>query len=163
MLLCQKGMRQSEKSSNLSYANLPAHMDVVAYHKKKNSYRQKTTQHYVQAPHQFSSTKFKPCGKCGKTSKHSWSECPAKDVECRKCHKKGLSAQTLNSVETQSAVSYLGTAAVQGMQAVLTMFLWQEETLDWCWMSCFIKALEGSTKALLEQGNLSDGQLICQR
>ncbi|RXN12418.1 Retrovirus-related Pol poly from transposon opus [Labeo rohita] len=31
----------------------------------------------------------KECGRCGKGRKHTWKDCPAKDVECRKCHKKG--------------------------------------------------------------------------
>lgn len=31
----------------------------------------------------------KECGRCGKGRKHAWKDCPANDVECRKCHKKG--------------------------------------------------------------------------
>lgn len=29
------------------------------------------------------------CSRCGQTKKHSRTECPARDAECRKCHKKG--------------------------------------------------------------------------
>ncbi|GAA6090296.1 uncharacterized protein K02A2.6-like [Tachysurus ichikawai] len=62
---------------------------------------------------QSTSTKSKQCGKCGKTPKHSWTECPAKDVEYRKCQKKGHFAavcrtvQKLDSIEEDMA-AYLG-------------------------------------------------------
>ncbi|XP_061926289.1 uncharacterized protein K02A2.6-like [Entelurus aequoreus] len=31
----------------------------------------------------------KECGRCGKGRRHAWKDCPAKDVECRKCRKIG--------------------------------------------------------------------------
>ncbi|KAI2648260.1 hypothetical protein H4Q32_018307 [Labeo rohita] len=37
----------------------------------------------------FDTPSGKECGRCGKGRKHTWKDCPAKDVECRKCHKKG--------------------------------------------------------------------------
>ena len=66
-----------------------------------------------------------PLPKSNPMENHSWSECPAKEVECRKCHKKGhfavvcRSAQTLHSVEAGSDAAdavYLGTVAAQGPQ-----------------------------------------------
>ncbi|KAI2666998.1 Retrovirus-related Pol polyprotein from transposon 17.6 [Labeo rohita] len=37
----------------------------------------------------FDTPSGKECGRCGKGRKHTSKDCPAKDVECRKCHKKG--------------------------------------------------------------------------
>ena len=28
------------------------------------------------------------CSRCGNVKKHSWKDCPARDAECRSCHKK---------------------------------------------------------------------------
>ncbi|KAL7881030.1 hypothetical protein SRHO_G00032840 [Serrasalmus rhombeus] len=39
------------------------------------------------------------CGKCGNMKKHPWKECPARDAECRKCHKKGHYAKTCRSAK----------------------------------------------------------------
>lgn len=36
----------------------------------------------------FDASSEKECGPCGKGRKHAWKDCPAKDVECRKWHKK---------------------------------------------------------------------------
>lgn len=40
---------------------------------------------------------IKACHKCGKTSPHNWRECPAKDAECRNCHKRGHYAAVCRS------------------------------------------------------------------
>ncbi len=29
------------------------------------------------------------CSRCGKIPFHGWKECPAKDAECRNCHRRG--------------------------------------------------------------------------
>lgn len=64
--------------------------------------------------HQQHTAKPKPCGKCGKFPKHSWKDCPAKDVECRKCSKKGhyaavcRAAQKLDCIDEDNSVAYLG-------------------------------------------------------
>lgn len=39
------------------------------------------------------------CGRCGKTPQHQWNVCPARDVECRKCHKKGHFAAVCRTVK----------------------------------------------------------------
>lgn len=50
-----------------------------------------------------------------KPQQHPWTECPAKDVECRICQKKGhfaavcRSAQRLESIEEVEVAAYLGT------------------------------------------------------
>lgn len=44
------------------------------------------------------------CGRCGNIKRHNWRECPAREEECRKCHKKGhfakqcWSAGTVNDI-----------------------------------------------------------------
>lgn len=37
------------------------------------------------------------CGRCGNVKKHMWKECPARDAECRVCHKKGHFAKICRS------------------------------------------------------------------
>lgn len=41
----------------------------------------------------------KECGRCGRRNKHSWKDCPARDVQCRKCQKKGHFAAVCRSGE----------------------------------------------------------------
>uniref|UniRef100_A0A3P8TBN5 ribonuclease H n=1 Tax=Amphiprion percula TaxID=161767 RepID=A0A3P8TBN5_AMPPE len=41
----------------------------------------------------------KECGRCGRKNKHSWKECPAREVQCRKCQKKGHFAVVCRSSE----------------------------------------------------------------
>ncbi|XP_025757966.1 uncharacterized protein K02A2.6-like [Oreochromis niloticus] len=41
----------------------------------------------------------KECGRCGRKKKLSWKECPAKEVQCRKCQKKGHFAVVCRSSE----------------------------------------------------------------
>ncbi|XP_061906727.1 uncharacterized protein K02A2.6-like isoform X2 [Entelurus aequoreus] len=40
------------------------------------------------------------CGKCGNTKKHPWKECPARDAECHKCHKRGHFAKICRSAKS---------------------------------------------------------------
>ncbi|KAK0148358.1 hypothetical protein N1851_011319 [Merluccius polli] len=42
-------------------------------------------------------TQSSGCGRCGHSKKHLWKDCPARDAECRKCHKKGHFAKTCRS------------------------------------------------------------------
>lgn len=37
------------------------------------------------------------CGRCGNAKKHLWKDCPARDAECRWCHKKGHFAKKCKS------------------------------------------------------------------
>lgn len=39
-------------------------------------------------------TRSSGCGRCGNPKKHLWKDCPARDAQCRKCHKKGHFAKT---------------------------------------------------------------------
>ena len=98
----------------LRSSSTPGNLDAVSHNNKRPAYRKKFTQRVSHFQSQSTSTKSKQCGKCGKTPKHSWTECPAKDVECRKCQKKGhfaavcRSAQKLESIEEDEAAAYLG-------------------------------------------------------
>ncbi len=98
----------------LRSASTPGQMAAVSHNNKRPAYRRKLAQRVSHSQSQPTSTKPKQCGKCGKTPKHSWTECPAKGVECRKCHKKGhfaavcRSAQKLESIEEDEAAVNLG-------------------------------------------------------
>lgn len=65
-----------------------------------------------------------PPDRWGGIAQNSWSDCTVKDAECRKFHKKGYfavvwrSSKTLNFAETESAVVYLETKAVQNPQII---------------------------------------------
>ncbi len=37
------------------------------------------------------------CGRCGDLKKHHWKDCPARDVDCRKCHRRGHFAKKCKS------------------------------------------------------------------
>lgn len=39
----------------------------------------------------------KYCNRCGRYPPHSWTECPARDIECRKCQKRGHFASSCRS------------------------------------------------------------------
>lgn len=88
-----------------------------SYNSKRQANRKKPAQCGSYTQHQPALAKPIQCGRCGKTPKHSWTECPAKDVECRKCHKKGhfvnvcRSIQKLDSIEEDGAAAYLGAVS----------------------------------------------------
>lgn len=82
----------------LRSADLPGQIDALSHNSKRQAQRKKSFQRGSHYQPQSTSTKSKQCGKCGKTPKHSWTECPAKDVECRKCQKKGHFAAVCRSV-----------------------------------------------------------------
>ena len=98
----------------LRLASTQGNLDAVSHNIKRPAYRKKSTRHVSNFQPQSTSTKSRQCGKCGKTPTHAWTECPAKDVECRKCQKKGhfaavcRSAQKLESIEEDGAAAYLG-------------------------------------------------------
>lgn len=91
----------------------PGQMDALSHNSKSLAHRKKSFQRRSYSQPQPTSSKPKQCGKCGKTPKHSWTECPAKDVECRKCQKRGhfaavcRSAQKMDAIEVDEA-AYLG-------------------------------------------------------
>ena len=80
----------------------------------RDTYRKNSAQLVSRFQPQHASTSPKQCGKCGKTPTHAWTECPAKDAECRKCQKRGhfasvcRSAQNLESIEEDYVAAYLG-------------------------------------------------------
>ena len=98
----------------LRSADSPEQIDAVSYNSKRQTYRKNSAQRVSRFQPQHASTSPKQCGKCGKTPTHAWTECPAKDAECRKCQKRGhfasvcRSAQNLESIEEDYVAAYLG-------------------------------------------------------
>ena len=74
----------------LRSADSPEQIDAVSYNSKRQAYRKNSAPRVSRFQPQPASTNPKQCGKCGKTPTHAWTECPAKDAECRKCQKRGL-------------------------------------------------------------------------
>ena len=50
--------------------------------------------------HEETDSQSTGCGKCGNAKWHFWKDCPARDAECRKCHKKGHFAKKCRSAKS---------------------------------------------------------------
>ena len=100
--------RQQASLRGDTSANVARSVDRVAFKGKQQYQKKPNPKFQKERVKHVNSEKSKQCRKCGKSPSHPPSQCPANDVTCRGCGKKGhyqrvcLSSRTVNEVQEDS-------------------------------------------------------------
>ena len=119
--------------------------------------------------HEETDSQSTGCGKCGNAKWHFWKDCPARDAECRKCHKKGHFAKKYRSAKSvhditqgyedyeEEEFAFLGEVCSKGEEEWIGVLQWnREETAFKLDTGAAVTAIPTSTYSSF------DGNLIIQ-